>query len=49
MIDAELSELLMKLAIGAIIVGGFLLGLDPMTCAIVLLIIVGGLYVAGRP
>jgi len=45
----ELSEGLMWAAIIAAIGGGFLLGLDPRACGMVLLAIVAGLYWWGRP
>lgn len=38
----------MWVALVALIVGGFALGLDPMVCGIVLLVVMAGLYVWGR-
>lgn len=44
-----LSGVLMWTAVIAIIGGGFVLGLDPVTCALVLLGIVAALYFWGQP
>ena len=45
----EVSEALMWAAIVAVIGAGFVMGLDPQACGIVLLAIVAGLYWWGRP
>lgn len=46
---ARLSEGLMWAAIAVVIGGGIALRLNPVACAIVLLVVVAGLYVWGRP